>query len=292
MHIPDLQLHHANTLQEAASLMEQLGPRAEYLAGGTDLLVDLKTGRADTDHLISIAGIEQVNQITLEGGDLTIGSLVTVGQLNDADLSGAWSAVQDATRVMAAPAIRNMATVGGNLASAVPSADLPPIFMVLGASVNRWSPTQVRSVSVADFFTGVRRTVRACDEVLTCVCLPLPPMRSGAAYVRFALREGNAIAVAAAAAQVVLGADQRIESASVAIGAVAPTPLLLRDVPAMLAGRPPDESAWQHAADAAAAAADPISDIRGSAAFRRELIGVLTKRALRLATERIDGGSE
>lgn len=289
MHLPDIQLHEADTLEKAATLMDQFGPRAEYLAGGTDLLVDLKTARTDTDHLICITGIDEAQQIdeSLEG--LTIGSLVTVGRLNDAPLQGPWAAIHDATKVMAAPAIRNMATVGGNLASAVPCADLPPILMVLGASVDLWSPTGVRRVPIADFFTGPRATVRRHDEILLSIHVPMPAVRSGGAYQRFALREGNSIAVAAAAACVQLDDAGSIVHAAVALGAVAPTPTLVAEIPAMLAGRIADETAWTDAADLAMAAANPISDIRGSAGFRRELTGVLTTRALRCATERING---
>ena len=138
MHLPNIQLHEADTLEAAASLMEQLGPRAEYIAGGTDLLVDLKTSRTEADHLISITRIDRAQQLVEDSEGLTIGSLVTVERLNKASLTGPWAAIRDATQVMAAPAIRNMATVGGNLASAVPCADLPPILMVLGACVDLW----------------------------------------------------------------------------------------------------------------------------------------------------------
>jgi carbon-monoxide dehydrogenase medium subunit len=291
VHLPDIQLHEADTLEAAATLMEHYGPRAEYIAGGTDLLVDLKTARAEADHLISITRIDQAQQLTESSEGLTIGSLVTVGRLNETPLAGPWAAIHDATQVMAAPAIRNMATVGGNLASAVPCADLPPILMVLGAGVDLWSPSGVRRIPVGEFFTGPRATVRSHDEILLAIHVPTAGTRSGAAYERFALREGNAIAVASAAARIRLDSAGMIQDAAIAIGAVAPTPLLLQGIPAMLTGRAPEESTWAEAAEVAMAAADPISDIRGSAEFRRELTGVLTARALRLATERTNGDS-
>ncbi len=288
MHLPNVQLHEANTLEDAADLMDRFGPHAEFLAGGTDLLVDLKTSRSAADHLISIAGIDQARGISQGASGLTIGSLVTIAELNEADLHGPWAAIQDATCVMAAPAIRNMATAGGNLASAVPCADLPPILMALGASVDLWSPSGVRTIPVADFFTGPRSTVREHNEVLLSINVPKSGARSGAAYVRFALREGNAIAVAAAAAFVQLNDSGQIDNAAVAIGAVAPTPLLVRDAAKLLAGESPSEDLWAEAAEATMKAAEPISDIRASAEFRRELTGVLTARALRLATERVE----
>ncbi|MDP6480203.1 MAG: FAD binding domain-containing protein [Phycisphaerales bacterium] len=173
----------------------------------------------------------------------------------------------------------------------MPCADLPPILMVLGGGVDLWSRTGVRRIPVCEFFTGPRTTVRRHDEILLSIHVPPPAKRSGAGYERFALREGNSIAVASVAARIRLDDTGMMQEAAIAIGAVAPTPLLLENIPAILAGRAPNETAWADAADAAVAAADPISDIRGSAEFRRELTGVLTARALRLATERIGGDS-
>jgi carbon-monoxide dehydrogenase medium subunit len=286
VHLPTVQLHHAASLEDAVALMDRYGPRAEFLAGGTDILVDLKTSRTSTDHLISISGIDQAHGIDHSGSGLTIGSLVTIAELNESDLAGPWSAIQDATSVMAAPAIRNMATVGGNLASAVPCADLPPILMALDARLDLWSPSGIRNIAVADFFTGPRSTVREHNEVLLSIKVPQPERRSGAAYVRFALREGNAIAVASAAAFIHLNHSGGIDSAALAIGAVAPAPLLVRDAASLLVGEAPNEILWAEAADAAIRASEPISDIRASAEFRKELTGVLATRALRLATDR------
>ncbi len=292
MHLPNVQLHEASTLEDAADLMNRFGPRAEFLAGGTDLLVDLKTSRSSADHLISIAGIDQAHGITRGESCLTIGSLVTLAELNREDLAGPWRSIQDATSVMAAPAIRNMATVGGNLASAVPCADLPPILMVLGGEVDLWSPSEIRTIAVADFFTGPRSTVRKHNEVLLNIKVPKPGPRSGAAYVRFALRNGNAIAVAAAAAFIQLNESGSIDAAAVAIGAVAPTPVLVPTAARLLTGKLPSEDLWAEAASSAMEAADPISDIRASAEFRRELTGVLTTRALRLANERTEDAAQ
>jgi carbon-monoxide dehydrogenase medium subunit len=198
-------------------------------------------------------------------------------------------ALLDATRQMAAPQVRNLATVGGNIASAVPCADLPPILIALNASVVLWSPRGERAVPLDQFFTGPRQTVRRDDEVLTAVLVPNPPPRFGAAYARFALRDGNAIAVAAVAASLLLNVDGTIRDARIVLGAVAPVSLPAHDAAKLLVNAPPSDESFQRAATAAMAAAQPISDVRGSAEFRRELVGVLTKRSLQSARERASG---
>jgi carbon-monoxide dehydrogenase medium subunit len=286
VHIPDLELHEAPTLESAADLLTRYGPSARLLAGGTDLLVDLKTARTTADHLISIGRIEGMRTIDLTDAGLAIGALTTLTELNEARLPGPFVAIHDATSVMAAPHIRNVATVGGNLASAVPCADLPPILMVMHASVDLFSRAGTRSVPLTRFFTGPRTTVRGDGEILTRITVPGPGEGFGAAYARFALRDGNAIAVAAVAASLELDESGTIRQAHLALGAVAPTPLPVEGA-AALVGRRLDKSACADAAEAAMHAADPISDVRGSAEFRRELCGVLAGRALRKAASRI-----
>jgi carbon-monoxide dehydrogenase medium subunit len=288
VHLPDLQLHEAATLDEAADLMARHAPSARLLAGGTDLLVDLKVARTAAAHVVSIGGIDSMRSIEHTDGGLDIGALATLTELNETSLPGAFAAIRDATSAMAAPHIRNVATVGGNLASAVPCADLPPVLIVLHASVELFSPEGTREVPLREFFTGPRQTVLGQDEILTRIRVPAPPRRFGAAYSRFSLRAGNSIAVAAVAASLALDESGLIEDAALSLGAVAPIPASVEDVDTILAGRRLDESACADAAQAAMQAANPISDVRGSAAYRRELVGVLTGRALRTAAGRIE----
>jgi len=191
---------------------------------------------------------------------------------------------------MAAPQIRNMATVGGNIAAAVPCADLPPILIAMNASVVLWSAEGEREVPLREFFVGPRTTVRRDNEVLTAILVPNLPPRFGAAYARFQLRDGNAIAVASVAAGLLLGEDNTVQNARIVLGAVAPVPKLVEPAAALLVGKPPDEDAFRMAADAAAAEAEPICDVRGSADFRREIVGVMTRRALATALERAQEG--
>ena len=287
MHVPDLELHEATTLAEAAAGLARYAPDARLLAGGTDLLVDLKAGRVRVGHMVSIRRVEALRGVSEDSDGLRIGALTTVTQLDRAPaVRERFVPLLDATRKMAAPQIRNVATVGGNIASAVPCADLPPILTALNASVMLWSPDGEREVPLAAFFTGPRQTVRRETEVLTAVRVPTQPAGFGAAYARFGLRDGNTIAVAAVAASLLLGKDGKVREARVVLGAVAPIPKLVPAAGAALLGQPPTEAAFQAAAKAAMAAAEPISDVRGSAEYRRELVGVLTCRALAAACAR------
>ena len=287
MYLPAIELHEAPTLQEAAALLRRYGPEARLLAGGTDLLVDLKTGRGSARHLVSIRGLDELCGVSETEAGLRIGALTTVGQLDRSPVvARGYPVLRDAISRMGAPQIRNAATVGGNIAGAVPCADLPPVLMVMDASVDLWSAAGERTVAVCDLFAGPRQTILRPDEVLTAVTVPTPPRGYGAAYARFALRDGNAIAVAAVAAGLWLDSDNTVREARIALGAVAPTPRLVESAGAVLAGRAVGDDAIDDAAKAAMQAAEPISDVRGSAAYRRELVGVLTPRAIIAACQR------
>ncbi len=301
MYLPDVTLHEPSTLADAAAMLARFGPKARVMAGGTDLVVDLKTRRVAAEHIISLGRIAGLRGIRREpagvggglngrpSGGLRIGALTTVGELSRSPLlTGRYAPILDATRDMAATQVRNMATVGGNIAGGVPCADLPPILLVMGASVVIASATGERTVPLDTFFVGPRTTLLGEGELLTAVVVPEPTPRSGAAYARFALRDGNAIAVASVAAGLVLGSDGAIARAGLALGAVAPIPTPVRAVAAALVGRTLDQG-MDDATLAAVAAADPISDVRGSADYRRELVRVLTRRALTAALARARG---
>jgi len=286
VYLPDIELHEAATLEEAAALMARYAPNARMLAGGTDLLVDLKTKRVSADHIVSINRIDDLRGVTTTDAGLRIGALTTITQLDRSPIvRQRFAPILDATGKMAAPQIRNMATVGGNIACAVPCADLPPVLTVMNASVVLWSAGGQREVPLEEIFVGPRQTIIHNDEVLTAILVPEPPPGSGAAYARFQLRDGNTIAVAAVAAGLRLD-DDIVRDARVALGAVAPTPKLVAAAAAALIGKTPDEAVFAQAADAAMKAAKPISDVRGSAQYRREVVGVLTRRALAAARHR------
>jgi carbon-monoxide dehydrogenase medium subunit len=287
VYIPDVELHRAATLEEAASLMARHAPEARLLAGGTDLLVDLKTGRVSARHLVSLNRIEALRGISETDAELRIGALTTVADLvRSSVVRESCAPILDAAKQMAARQIRNMATVGGNITAAVPCADLPPILTAMNATVTLWSVQGERDLPLEGFVTGPRETVRRDDEVLTAIHVPRLPAGFGAAYARFAQRDGNAIAVAGVAASLLLDRDGVVQETRVVLNAVAPIPKLVREAGDAVTGRPPEEDGFRHAATAARDAAEPISDVRGSAEFRRDLVEVLTRRALRRALER------
>ncbi len=287
MYVPDIEFHETKTLDEASAIMKRFAPDVRYYAGGTDLLVDLKAGRISVGHLVSLNRIETLRGITETADGLRIGALTTITQLNRSPIiRDHFSPVLDATRQMAAPPIRNVATVGGNIISAVPCADLPPIFMVLNALVNIWSPDQSRTNPMETLFAGPRQTVLKEGEVLESVLIPKLPAGFGATYERFGLREGNAIAVASVAASVTLDDKDMISEARLAIGAVAPIPKLVVEVGELLSGEKVTPALFDQAATLAQQAAQPISDVRGTGDYRREVIEVLARRALTKAYQR------
>ena len=290
MYLPPIQLHEAESLEEAVSLVERYAPDARVLAGGTDVLVDLKTARDRVGHLVSVGNIEQLRGISETEHGLRIGAMTTLNELSQSSVvKNQYPVITDASCEMASPQIRNLATVGGNIAGGVPCADLPPVLMVLGANISLWSTDGERVVSLDDFLLGPRLTSLRANEILKAVIVPKSEACSGAAYERFTLRNANGIAVAAVAASIKLNTDETISDVQLAIGAVAPTAKLVSKVGELLKGRSLDDTAINDASNAASKAAEPISDIRGSAEYRRELVCVLTKRALLKAVNRARG---
>ena len=290
MSLSDIAFHEASTLEQAAELMARCGAHAHFLAGGTSLVVDLKSDRYQTDHVISLNRISSLSGIAAADNGVRIGALTTLNEVATSDLiREKCLVIREAAREMASPQVRNLGTVGGNIVGAVPCADLPPVMAVSYGTINLWSPSGVRNMPIEAFFVGPRATVRRNDEILTEVIIPQAPARFGAAYARFGLREANSVSVAAVAASLILTADGSVDRARICLSAVAGTPMLVAGAESALADKALDKNSLDRAAEAAMAAAQPISDIRGSAGFRRELIGTLTRRALLTAQKRAAG---
>lgn len=309
MYMPDVEWHETATLDEATALLGRLGFSARVVAGGTDLLVDLKTGRAAYKHLVALPRMSELRELTSTPDGLRIGAATTITELiRSPAVRNSFAPLLDAATKMAAPPIRNAATLGGNIASAVPCADMPPVLMVMGAEVVLRSASGERRLALRDFFRGPRLTALRGGEILTGVLVPPMPPGFGVAYERFGLREGNAIAVAAVAAAVQLDHDDTMSDASMALGAVSPVPKMVEGIGDTLAGWAPGATVFTSAssqspepsrgleargsdffadvARMASEAAEPISDVRGSAEFRRHLVGVLARRALAKACRR------
>ncbi|MFH1810702.1 MAG: xanthine dehydrogenase family protein subunit M [Pseudomonadota bacterium] len=286
MQLSDLQHHRPTDLVTASALARQLGPGARFLAGGTDLLVDLKQRRIEAQHLISLTSVAELRGIRLDGGVLRLGASTTLSEIADSALvQSAAPALVDTVRTMAAVQIRNRATLGGNFCAAVPCADTPPTCIVSDATLRLLGPDGERSMAAAEFFVGPRQTVLKPGEILVEVRLPAASPGSGAAYHRFSRRRYTSLAVAGVAAWLKLR-DGRIDQARVAMSSVAPTPLVGHKTEALLVGQPPELELFTRAGTQAAQEAMPITDQRGTIPFRRDLVDTLCRRALAQALAR------
>lgn len=284
MSLLDIKLHKPQSIEEALKLLGDLED-ARLVAGGTDLLVDIKQGLFTAKNLISLQDIRCLRGIREETGKICIGAMMTPKEIQAESLINQHvPSLSDAARSMAATQIQSMATIGGNIASAVPSADMPPPLIAAEASVVLDCGTS-REISLAEFFTGARETVCGAGEMLVSVWIPIPPPQTGSSYQKLALREANALAVVGVASQISLRGD-KIAKALIVLGAVAPTPVLALKASDVLCGENPSERLFDEAASLASEAGKPISDIRGSARYRKDLIPVLTRRSLDVAWAR------
>ena len=278
-----LTLYKPTTLEDAFAILIEHGSDAAILAGGTDLLVDLRVQRRDEHHLVSLANITELRGVTETENGVSIGAATTLNDLLHSDvIQQNYPAIIEATQVMGSNQIRNTGTIGGNIASAVPSADLPPVLLVLGAEVVLASKDGERTVPICEFFQGVRKTCVAIGEIVKSISLPNPS--GSAVYERFDLRQGNSLAVAAVAANITMDGDT-VADAKVALGAVAPTPEIVEGVNAILCGNTCNDNLVHEVAQLATQASNPITDLRGSAQYRRELVGILTTRAIKRSVE-------
>jgi len=251
------------------------------------LLVQLREGRKQADVIIDLKVLPQANIMNLNGG-LKLGAAVPCQRIyRDQALAKAYPCLIDSASLIGGMQIQARASLGGNLCNSSPAADSIPSLLVLGTMCHIRGPQGERTVPAHEFCTGVGTNVLQKGEYLESFEFPGPAARSGAAFLRFIPRNEMDIAVANAAVWVQLDASgQRIEDARVALGAVAPTPLLVREAGEALKGQPAAAPDTRKMAEAARAACRPITDMRGSADQRRHLAGVLAERALKIAVER------
>ena len=284
MELSSLTYHRPADLHAASRLALELGTGARILAGGTDLLVDLKQRRTEARHVIAVFQLAPLRRIWQDELGLHIGALATLTEIaRSAEVGRAAPALAKGVLQMAAVQIRNRATIGGNFCAAVPCADTPPICLVYGATLviagSSGGSASERRIPAQDFFLGPRRSVLASGEILAEIVLEPPPLHTGAAYQRFSRRRYTSLAVAGSAARLTLDGD-RVVTAKIALASVAPTPRYAPLAQASLEGQTITEARIAEAARLAATEALPITDLRGSVVFRRDLVAVLTRRAL------------
>lgn len=275
------------SIDECVEILADRGRDKKLVAGGTDLLPQLKNGLLRPSVVVDLSGVAALR--TLEGGQaggLRIGASVTARELELASpLRSRYAALAESAALVGSIQVRNLATVGGNLCNAAPSADMAPPLLALDAEAMIVGAGGRRRVPLESFFVGVRRTVLAPDDLLVELVVPAPAPGSGGSYLRHTPRRELDIAVVGVAAQLTL-AGGVCARARIALAAVAPTPMRATAAERALEGQPVTAEQIERAAELAAGAARPISDQRGSADFRRHLVRVLTRRTLGTALER------
>ena len=277
------------SVDEAISLLSAGNGNVGVLAGGTDLIAQLKENRRKIDLLLDLKRIPEATALTFDEAGLHIGAATPCSKIYTSEVvKSRYPALVDCTELIGSIQIQNRGSMGGNFCNASPAADTPPSVIVQGGVCRIVGPSGEREVAAEDFFLGPGQNALQAGELLIAIRIPTPVANSGAFFLRFIPRNEMDIAVANAAAAVVLDEDKAtIQSARVSIGAVAPTPLLVADAGDALAGKATDdEDAIQAACEAARVAANPISDMRGTIEQRVHLSGVLTGRAIRGAIQR------
>jgi len=277
------------TLEEAVQLLSGANGRGRVLAGGTDLLIQLRSGRAEPGLLVDVKAIPEMRSIAADTGGYRIGAAVTCMELieNEA-FAQAWPGIVDGVKYIGSIQVKGRATMGGNLCNASPAADSVPALIAAGALVCIAGPQGKREAPVEDFVTGPGKTSLASGELVVSFLLPRREPHSGDAYLRFTPRTEMDIAVVGAAVNLTLDDKGVCSRARVSLGAVAARALLVPEAAAALIGTKVDATALERLAAAASAACRPIDDKRGTKEFRIKVAGVMAQRSGKIALERAE----
>ena len=277
-------------MADAVALLSGAQANAFVLAGGTDLLVRMKSDDFDADLVVDIKSIAGMREIVEADGAFTIGAGVSCAQMEEhAALVAAWPGVVEAANLIGSTQIQGRCTIVGNLCNASPAADSVPALVAAGAVANVIGPNGQRQVAVQDIPAGPGKTSLAAGEIVASIELGARPARSADAYLRFIPRTEMDIAVVGVGVNLTLDDSGAVASARVALGAVAPTVLLSDDAAQAILGTKLDDAALDALAAACSAACNPIDDKRGTVDFRKQVAGVLAGRAARTAYDRAGG---
>ncbi len=282
-----MQYQAPDTVNAAVAALAAGNGRARVLAGGTDLLVQLRSGRICPEQMIDVKNIAEMRNIDIGADGICIGAAVSGAELGERqDIIAQWPGVVEAFELIGSTQVQGRATLGGNLCNASPAADSVPAMIAAGAQCVIAGPSGRREVPVEQVVAAPGKTTLAADELIVEFRFPSRLARSGDAYLRFIPRTEMDIAVVGAGVSLTLDAAGKCTAARVALGAVAPQPLLVAAAGAALIGTALDEPALDRAAEAARAACRPIDDKRGTVEFRTKVSGVLVRRAALIALER------
>lgn len=291
MYLPDFSFYQPASVQDAIDLLGQKS-NAVAMAGGTDLLVEMKKGLRRHENIVSLAKITELKQITEDEHNLFIGACMTHSDVIASPLVGKIApALVEATAKIGSEQVRNTGTIGGNICTAASCCDTAPVLLSMNASVEIACTENKRIVPLRDFFTFNKKTILKNGELITRIIVPKPGPGTGACYEKFGLREAGSISVVSVAARVRI-IDDIIMDACIVIGAVAPTPKISDQATGILIGKKVSDFAenspgLEEAGVAAVRDSIPIDDIRGGAQFRRDVLKVLVKRAIRRAIEKL-----
>lgn len=277
------------TLPEAVGLLQQHGYGAKIVAGGQSLIPAMRFRLAQPEVLIDINAIDGLEYIREDEGHLVIGALTREADLEESALvQGNYHLLADAARVIADPVVRNRATVGGNLAHADPANDHPAVMLAYNAELIALGPNGTRAIAIDDFFVDLFENSLADNEILTEIRIPTPGANSGGAYYKVERKVGD-YAISATAVQLTMSGNT-CTAARIGLTNVSAVPMRAIAAEQALIGKTITDEVLEAAGQAAAAACDPSPDLRGSVAYKRDLTRVVTKRAIRKAVERAQGG--
>ncbi len=287
--LPEIECFFPKRLQEVLALLRKHNAKARVFAGGTDLLPKMKRREAVPKYLIALNGIRDLNFIKYEKDKgLRIGAATTLSEILESSIiQKHYPILTETIAQMASIQVRNVGTIAGNLCNAVPSADTAPSLIVLGAQLKVVGVQKQRTVLVEDFFKGPDRTVLGPTEIVSEIQVPPIPAKGTGAYMKHTLRREMDLPIAGVAAYLVPDSkDHLCKDIKIAMGAVAPVPMRAKKAEAMLRGRPLSENLIESAAVTASEESKPIDDIRSSAEYRKEMVKVLTKQAIKQCLEK------
>ncbi len=277
------------SVEEAVQILERYGGEAKVLAGGQSLLPVMKLRLAEPRALVDINRIPDLAYLREDQDYLRIGAMTRTNDLNDSSLvRDRYPILTDAAGVIADPLVRNMGTVGGNVSHGDPANDLPACMVALGAKFAVQSPRGPRTIPVDDFYRDTFVTALEPNEILTEVLVPRSIPGQGNAYMKLEKRVGD-FPIVGVAANLLLSPDGAVERAAIGLTAVGPTVLKAPQAAEALVGHPPEDARLARAAELAREVAQPVSDLRGPAEYKRAMVAVLARRALRLARDRAQG---
>ena len=272
----------AETVEECVQLLSEWGEEAALLAGGTDLIPQMRQGKRSVPAVIDLDSIRALSHIEKEGDGLVIGSMLRLRTLEkESRLTGALSVLRQCAGHVSNMQVRNVATLGGNVCHASPAADTVPGLLVLDAVARIHGAQGARELPLEDFFRGPGETALQRGEILTGLFIPPAAAKTGAVYRKYAIRGNNDISIVGVGAKISLDAKGQIAGARIALASMGPTPLRMKREEQMLIGKRPEEALFREIAASCAGSCHPVTDHRATAAYRKDMARLWTEDALK-----------